>query len=317
MPPGAAAHPVLAALRARHESGSRPGARGDDARIALVVEGGGMRGVVSSAMTASIEALGLLDAFDLVAGTSAGALNAAALLGGVAEGCTTEYSGAFAGRGFINPARLLVGRPAVDVAYVLHFSSEHLDADRHARTVASAVELHCVATDVERCEPVDLTGLRDDDDLVHALLASSRLPWIGGDPVEFRGRHWLDGGLCEPVPLPTAIAVGATHVLVLLTRPRGERVPPPGDGPGDRLVERRLRRLNPALVEAYRRRPGVYAGMTDRVFAATERPASEPPYVMGIWLPEGSAAPSRLERDAATLRAAADLARRTADAVLR
>ena len=44
-----------------------------------------MRGVVSAGMTAALERLGLTRCFDLVVGSSAGALNAAALLGGVAR----------------------------------------------------------------------------------------------------------------------------------------------------------------------------------------------------------------------------------------
>ena len=58
-------HPVLELLATR----ARRGARADGATLALVIEGGGMRGVVSSAMAAAIEARGLTPCFDLVAGT--------------------------------------------------------------------------------------------------------------------------------------------------------------------------------------------------------------------------------------------------------
>src|SRR3954452_3645616 len=125
-------HPVLELLAAR----ARGGARDDGATLALVIEGGGMRGVVSSAMAAAVEERGLTTCFDLVVGTSAGALNGAALLAGVADACTAAYHSAFTTRRFINPYRLVVGRAAVDVAWTLRFSDERLDADRHARTVA-------------------------------------------------------------------------------------------------------------------------------------------------------------------------------------
>ncbi len=111
----------------------------------------------------------------------------------------------------------------VDVDFVLDYAHpDTLDADRHRRTVESAVELHCVACDVATAQPVDLHGMRDPAALREALLASSRLPWIGGEPVRAAdGRRFLDGGLIEPIPLDTALAAGATHVLVLLTRPAG------------------------------------------------------------------------------------------------
>jgi predicted patatin/cPLA2 family phospholipase len=292
---------VLAVLAGRVAAGSRPGARADGHRVALVMEGGGMRGVVSCAMAAAVEELGLLDAFDLVVGTSAGALNAAALLSGTAGGCTAEYADGFTGRGFLNPARLLLGRPPVDVDWTLRFASARLDAGRHARAAASPVRLHCVATDVDTGEPHDLTDLTDAASLRAALLASSRLPWIGGAPVGFRGRRWLDGGLSEPIPLPTALAAGATHALVLLTRPLGV-LPDTRRGLGDRLVERHLRALNPLLVEVYRRRAAVYADLTARVLDPSA------PHLATIALPAGSPVPSRLDRDPARLRAAAHLA---------
>ncbi|HEU5474448.1 MAG TPA: patatin-like phospholipase family protein [Actinophytocola sp.] len=304
-------HPVLSVIGARVATGSRPGERTDGHRVALVVEGGGMRGIVSAAMTAAIEDLGLLDAFDLAVGTSAGALNAAALLAGVAGGCTDEYAEGFTTRGFINPARVLLGRPVVNVEYVIDFNSHRLDAGRHARTAASPIPLHCIATDVDTCAAADLTGLTELADLRAALLATSRLPWIGGDPVRYRGRRWLDGGLSEPVPVRTALAAGATHLLVLMTRSHGA-VMTNGGGLGDRLLQRRLHALNPDLVGLYRRRSAGYAAITEEVLAATNAPGSAPPYLMGIALPAGSPVPSRLDRDPARLHAAATLAHRVA-----
>ncbi len=49
-------HPVIAALHRRRDQGSKPGARTDSRRIALVIEGGAMRGVVSAGMTAATRA---------------------------------------------------------------------------------------------------------------------------------------------------------------------------------------------------------------------------------------------------------------------
>ncbi len=294
-------HPVAALLTSRAAAGTRA----DGHRLALVIEGGGMRGVVSSAMTAAIEDLGLAGCFDLVVGTSAGALNGAALLAGVAGGCTHEYADGFAGREFINPLRLLFGRPAVNVEFTLDYSSAMLDAGRHARTLASDVELHCVATDVATAAATALTGMSTPEELRGALLATSRLPWIGGHPVEYHRRRYLDGGLTQPVPVPTAVAAGATHVLVLLTRTIGSTIPPAG-GLGDRLVERKLRALNPALVTAYRRRIPDYLALVDSLATADQ---SRPPYLLTIAPSADAPVPSRLERDPTVLRAAAENAR--------
>ncbi len=267
-----------------------------------------MRGIVSCAMAAALERAGLTDSFDLVVGTSAGALNGAALLAGVAEGCTEAYSTSFTSRAFIDLRRLLVGRPAVDVAWSLEFASERLDGDRHRRTLASPIELHCQAVDVETCEAVDLTGFASREELRSALLASSRMPWVGGHPVQHRGRRYLDGGLVEPIPVSPALAAGATHLLVLQTRPEGV----PRTHPGrlaDRLIERRLRSLNPALIDVWRRRTPDYERLVGEIAAAG-------PNVLGIRPPAGSPTVAQLERRPDRLRAAARAGREQVETLL-
>ena len=78
----AAAHEVARALAARVRAGSQPGARRDGLRIALAIEGGGMRGVISAGMALALAELGLVPAFDAVYGSSAGAITGAWLRAG-------------------------------------------------------------------------------------------------------------------------------------------------------------------------------------------------------------------------------------------
>ncbi len=305
-------HPVLALLRRR---AANPDEHADGETLALAIEGGGMRGVVSAGMAAAIERRGLTRCFDLIVGTSAGALNGAAMLGGVADACCNAYHGAFTNRRFINPYRLLIRRAAVDVAYTLDHSDAHLDAERHERTASNRIPLHCVAVDVETATGVVLSNLRSVDDLRGALLASSRMPWVGGEPVVFRGRRFLDGGLAESIPYRTAIELGATHVLVLQTRPHGVGVEPTAPL-ADRVITRRLRALNPRLLTLYQRRPADYERAVAEISAATDRPEMSSPFVYGIRLPAGTEVVSRLERQAEMLRRAGATAREAAERVL-
>jgi predicted patatin/cPLA2 family phospholipase len=306
---------VLALLRERATQRRRSQARGDGHRLALVLEGGGMRGVVSAGMASALERRGLLDCFDLVVGTSAGALNGAAFLAGVVEGCLAAYHAAFTTRRFINPYRLLIGRAAIDVAFTLDHADERLDAARHSRTVASGIPLHCIAVDVETALAEDLTDLRSEEELRLALLASSRMPWVGGGPVEFRGRRWLDGGLAEPIPSQVALRLGATHVLALMTRPLGvPRTPPPRLA--NRIIERRLRRLNPALLELHDRRVSDYEAVVRGIAAATDAPGPGAPFVYGLRLARGAPEVGQLERRPAVLETAGRLALSHAAAVL-
>jgi len=274
-----------------------------------------MRGVVSAGMASALEQRRLLDCFDLVIGTSAGALNAAGFLAGVAAGCLVAYHGAFATRQFINPSRLLIGRPAIDVAFTLDHVDERLDAARHRRTVASDIPLHCVAVDVDTALVADLTDLRSESELRRALLASSRMPWIGGGPVEFRGRRWVDGGLAEPIPHRAAMGLGATHVLVLMTRPLGvSRTMPPR--PANAMIERWLRRHNPALVELHRCRFSDYETTVSEIAAATNEPGTNGPFAYGLRLARGVPEVGQLERRPSVLEAAGRLASAHAAAVM-
>ncbi|MER6937537.1 patatin-like phospholipase family protein, partial [Nocardioides sp. NPDC000441] len=62
---------VVELLRSRRGGDSRN--KDDGATLALVIEGGGMRGMLSATMAAVLADQGLVDAVDLVVGTSAGA----------------------------------------------------------------------------------------------------------------------------------------------------------------------------------------------------------------------------------------------------
>ncbi len=306
---------MLALLCERANHRTQPGARADGQRLALVLEGGGMRGVVSAGMASALERRRLLDCFDLVVGTSAGALNAAAFLAGVVEGCLEAYHATFVTRRFINPYRLLIGRAAIDVAFTLDHADDRLDKARHSRTVASSIPLHCIAVEVDRAVACDLTDLRTEEELRCALLASSRMPWVGGGPVEFRGRRWLDGGLAEPIPHQVAVQLGATHVLVLMTRPLGvSRTPLPRLANG--IVERRLRKLNPALVELHHRRESDYEAAVREIALATDEPGRHTPFLYGLRLARGGPEVGQLERRPGVLEAAGRLAFEHAAAVL-
>ncbi len=73
-------HEVLRVLRERARAGSLPGERRDGFRVALAIEGGGMRGTISAGMALALDELGLVSAFDAVYGASAGAITGAWLL---------------------------------------------------------------------------------------------------------------------------------------------------------------------------------------------------------------------------------------------
>jgi predicted patatin/cPLA2 family phospholipase len=299
-------HPVLDVLHSRLRSGSTPHERSDPYRVAVVLEGGGMRGVVSAGMTAALERLGLTRCFDLVIGSSAGALNAAALVAGVARPAAAMYHTVLASRKFVNPIRLLFGRPALDVRFVLAHASSDVDAERHERTISSPIPLHCVALDVDSASTREFSGMRTRDELWQVLLATTRMPWVGGEPVRIDGRRYIDGALTCPIPVGNALEAGASHVLVLQTRPYG--VPrSAGSRMGERLIARHLRGLNPALVPLWQDRVAAYEHLVADIARQSESPDGDRPFVLGLRPPAGTPVVTQLERRPEVLaRAAAD-----------
>ena len=149
---------------------------------------------------------------------------------------------------------------------------------------------------METAQPVDLSGMRSKQELWEALLASSRMPWAGGPPVEIAGRRYIDGGLGSAIPVAEAVAAGATHVLALQTRPHG--VPRKSASRiADRLIERHLRRLNPALVTLYRERVACYERVVDDIARRSLNADAGPPHVLGV-RPAGRDAGGRAARAA-------------------
>jgi predicted patatin/cPLA2 family phospholipase len=295
---------VLELLRMRSQQGSRPGRRRDDMRLALVIEGGSSRGAYSAGMTGAIEQLGILSRFDAVYGSSAGALNGAWLLCGKAESTMHAWWTPEIMRGTIDPKRLLRGRPVVDTHYLVHTVYTELMFMGFDEILAGPVEFHPVATDAATGESVDLRPFTHDRaSLQAAFRATTALPFLTGEPVEINGRRFVDAGISESVPVRTALAQGATHVVALRTRRADEYATPPA----------RIERLALSRWLA-RNAPGALAPWLDRVAVRhrEEQVLASHPAVLQIRPPLGSAPVGRTEVGAAALRGAVDIGRQAA-----
>ncbi len=290
---------VLQLLRDRKHQGSTPGHRHDDARLVLVIEGGSSRGAYSSGMTVAIERLGLLPAFDAVYGSSAGALNGAWLLCGRAESTMHAWWDPAIMGATIAPLRALRGRPVVDTRYLVHTIYTEIMPMGFREVLGNAVEFHPIATDAHTGRAVDLhEKITDQASLQAALRASTAMPLLAGKPVEIDGRTYVDAGVSEAVPLRTALAQQATHVVVLRTK-RSDETAATAPSRGERLIASRwFARHAPGAQETWLRR--------DVTRAEEERLLAAHPSTLQIRPPLGSARIGRTERNPDLLRAAVD-----------
>jgi len=219
---------VLQLLRERSQQGSTPGHRNDDARLVLLIEGGSSRGAYSAGMTVTVERLGLLPLFDAVYGSSAGALNAAWLLCGRAEATMHAWWDPTIMRGTIDPRRVLRRQPVVDTHFLVHTVYTEIMPMGFQEVLDSAVEFHPIATDARTGRAVDLHNrIHDHSSLQAALRATTAMPLLTGEPIEIDGRRFVDAGVSESVPIRTALAQQATHIVAFRTRRIDEIVTAP------------------------------------------------------------------------------------------
>jgi predicted patatin/cPLA2 family phospholipase len=257
---------VIDLLRARMSRGSRA-PHDDGASIALAVEGGAMRGVVSAGMVWALEELGCTHAFDAVYGSSAGAINGAYFLAGQARLGTRIYFEDINNRAFIDLSRALRGRPIVNLGFLLDDVARDRKQLAVGRIIESATPLSVLATDVDSRTSVEFCGFGTAEQLFGALRAGATMPVVAGGPFVYNGRRLFDASLSEPIPLPTAELHGHTHIVVLLTRSGAMNE---HASAFDRyFVGPRLRRISPELATRYLTRSGPYTTIVDAIDAGT------------------------------------------------
>ncbi|MFJ6636715.1 patatin-like phospholipase family protein [Streptomyces sp. NPDC091376] len=228
---------------------SRPGARTDGLSVALAIEGGGMRGIIAGGMALALHELGLTNGFDAVYGASAGAASGAWLLSGSPQSLRFWANPRYA-RTAIRHSNPLRGRPLVDLHAFYEVLYRYGDQDfapmDFASILASDIEYHPLATDAATGRSTDLRPfVGDAAELRLALRASAALPLLAGDPVMLRGHRFYDAGVSESVPYRTALAQGATHVMVLRSRREIDAARPSRSAP---VIAKTFLRREPAAL---------------------------------------------------------------------
>lgn len=216
---------------------------------ALLVEGGGVR---SSFAAGVLDALAeQTDPFDVVAGTSAGALLAAAFLSGQPGRSLRVLRHPDCQAAFGRIGEFLRGGDLVDLDG-LYEAAERLDPLDIQALVDQPSRFLVTVTDVETGQGSLIEPEREE--VVEALIATSALPIAVREPRSLRGKRWLDGGIAVPIPIQQVIDLGATEVLVVRTREQSYR----NSGTSGRLAAAWFDRRWPALADALRVRGDVY-----------------------------------------------------------
>jgi predicted patatin/cPLA2 family phospholipase len=214
------AHPVLEILRTRRDSGSLPGQRVDGAKVALAIEGGGMRGVISAAMLCQLEDYGYRNAFDVVYGCSSGGINGAYFLAGETWYPLSIYYDDLTTKRFVDFTRALRRLPILSLDYAFEHVMERIKPLDYEKVLESDIPLAIPITDVDALQTVVMRDFSSRQDLKDSLRASAWLPVAVPGTVRLPdGRRAVDGGVLTALPFQLALDDNCTHVLSLSTRP--------------------------------------------------------------------------------------------------
>jgi predicted patatin/cPLA2 family phospholipase len=260
---------VMELMLERRRAGTTPGCHDDGNKIALVIEGGGMRGVYVGGMARALGELGLRDSLDEIIAVSAGAFTGTGIVGGHTDHLARVYYDDLAIGAFVDFRRMLRRRgPLVSLDFLLDTVMIERRGFEWSTVLDADLPLLPVATALDDLRAVALTNLRNADDWRAALLASARIPMWAGPPIELHGRRWVDGFVADPLPIARAVERGATHVLVFLARGPDEAASPTSRvSPAARV---RLERITPGLADIMSRREGNHATSTALMSAATD-----------------------------------------------
>jgi predicted patatin/cPLA2 family phospholipase len=208
---------VAELIRLRLDQKSVRRQRQDPYELALVIEGGGMRGVVAGGMVTAIQELGLAGCFDTIHGSSAGACAGAYLMADQARLGTSIYFEDINNSKVTNPRRLWAGRAIMDTGFItddVMRTTKRLDVDK---IIATPDQLHIIATSTT-AEELHYSRYADPNEFFAILRGTITMPIVGGRSVNVGGHELVDGGMVQQIPFRSAVENGATHVLILLTR---------------------------------------------------------------------------------------------------
>ena len=228
-----------------------------DRKTALVLEGGGMRGVFTS---------GVLDAFmkhDLtfpyVVAVSAGACNGMSYVSHQPRRARISNIDYLARYKYIG-LRHLVTQGCIFDRELLYdkFPNQYLPFDFDT-FFSSPMTFEMVTTNCLTGQPMYLSERHDRQRALDIVRASSSLPYVS-KIVDVDGIPMLDGGIVDSIPLQHAIDMGHPTNVLVLTRNRGYR-----NTGKDMKIPRFIYRKYPRLRVALSRRLAAYNAQLEYV----------------------------------------------------
>ena len=258
----------------------------NDKKTALILEGGGVRGIFSA---------GVLDVFlennitfDMVVGVSAGALFGVNLLSGQKERALRYNKKYNKDRRYMGIIPLILEGNIVNTDYAYRRVPYELDPFDNEAYKNSATKMFAVVTNVETGEP-EYLQVTDVYEQMDVLRASGSLP-IVSKPVMIGEQAYLDGGVSDSIPYEWALEQGYERVVVVLTRDINYR-----KKPSSKLVADLFLKKYPKIRENMLNRHENYNNKVERLIKLEQEKK------VFVIRPSVPLEAGRLERDAAKI----------------
>ncbi len=186
-------------------------------KVALVVEGGGMRGIFCAGVLDAFLQLNF-DPFDIYVGVSSGSMNLLSYLSGQIRRNKAIYEHCAASKEFINFKRFLKGGNLIDLDWMMQSSDSicPLNKESLAAKLSDTKKFYVVCSNIDKgcgqyIEP-------NTANLHTVVIASSAIPVLYRFPIHLGKDQYLDGGLTDPIPVQKAYELGAKTIIVVRTR---------------------------------------------------------------------------------------------------
>ena len=187
---------------------------------ALVLEGGGLRGVYTSGVLRFFMDKGVF--FPYVIGVSMGACNAANYVSRQPERNRIVCIRYVKDPRYISYSRLLMRGELFGMKFIFDTLPRSLVPFDFKTFMDNDVKCLTVVTDCETGETLYYDKKELGEDYLKILQASNSLPFVA-KPVRYKGRILMDGGLSDAVPIRKSMGDGNTRHVLILTRPKGYR----------------------------------------------------------------------------------------------
>lgn len=257
---------------------------------ALILEGGGMRGIFAAGVIDY-----LLDQeirFDNVIGVSAGACHGCSFVcrqRGRAYATATDY---LDDKEYCSMRSLRKTGDLFGADFLYYKIPKELYPIDNEAFLKSGTKFQAVVTNCETGKP-EYPIIKDMFEDIEYVRASSSLPLLA-NMVEIDGKLYMDGGISDSIPLKQSIRQGNEKNVVVLTRPRDYRKKNSRAAAAAALKYRKY----PKMAAALRSRTKTYNETLD--FIAAEEAAGR----AFVIAPMGPLSIGRTERDRNKLRAA-------------